>query len=216
MAFDSRRLEVYDEGMARGPGLTPEEDDALRAQLSALAPLSPKTWRALLALGERRALPRGAFFTRPGEPATHMAVLLSGLLRHYYVDARGKESVKAFRVPMDVSAPYAELIQRRPSRTHIEALADSELLVFRYDDFEAAAKDSVELQRLARRFGEVHFIQKEQREYEFLMLSAEERYRQFCARLPELLQHIPQHQVASYIGVTPVALSRIRARSRRR
>jgi CRP-like cAMP-binding protein len=203
-------------GMARGPGLTAAEDEALHARMSALAPLSAKTWRTLLSLGERRALPRGGFFSRPGDAPTHFAVVLSGLLRHYYVDAKGKESVKAFRVPMDVSAPYAELIQRQPSRTHIEALADSELLVFRYDDFEAAAKDSVELQRLARRFGEVHYVQKEQREYEFLMLSAEERYQQFCARLPELLRHIPQHQVASYIGVTPVALSRIRARSRRR
>jgi len=214
--FPTARPRVYDLRVAPRLGLTPAEEDTLRARLSALAPLSPKTWKALLSLGERRALPKGSLFTRPGEPATHFAVLLSGLLRHYYVDARGKESVKAFRVPMEVSAPYAELIQRKPSRTHIEALADSELLIFRYDDFEAAAEGSIELQRLARRFGEVHFVQKEQREYEFLMLSAEERYRQFCARLPELLQHIPQHQVASYIGVTPVALSRIRARSRRK
>jgi hypothetical protein len=59
---------------------------------------------------------------------------------------------------------------------------------------------------------EQHFVAKEQREYEFLQLSAEERYRQFCAERPEHLAQIPQHQVASYIGITPVALSRIRAR----
>lgn len=201
--------------MAPGLGLTTEEGAALEAHLSSLAPLSSRTWKALLALGQRRRLAKGACFTRPGAPATHFAVVLSGLLRHYYVDARGKESVKAFRVPLDVSAPYAELILRRPSRTYIEALTETELFVFRFDDFEVLARGSVELQRLARRFGEVHFVQKEQREYEFLMLSAEERYRQFCARMPALLQHIPQHQVASYIGITPVALSRIRARSRR-
>lgn len=202
--------------MASGPGLTPEENEALRTRLSSLAPLSARTWKALLQLGQRRRLPRGGFFVRPGESATHFGVVLRGLLRHYYVDAGGRESVKAFRGPMEVSAPYAELIQRRPSRTYIEALTETELLVFRFEDFESAAEDSLELQRLARRFSEVHFVQKEQREYEFLMLSAEERYRQFCARMPELVQHIPQHQVASYIGITPVALSRIRARSRRR
>ncbi|MEW5740104.1 MAG: Crp/Fnr family transcriptional regulator [Myxococcota bacterium] len=202
--------------MASGPVLTPDESEALRMRLSSLSPLSPRTWKALLQLGQRRRLPRGGLFSQPGDSATHFGVVLTGLLRHYYVDAAGKESVKAFRVPMEVSAPYAELIQRRPSRTYIEALTETELLVFRFEDFEAAAERSLELQRLARRFSEVHFVQKEQREYEFLMLSAEERYRQFCARMPELVQHIPQHQVASYIGITPVALSRIRARSRRR
>ncbi|MEW6434977.1 MAG: Crp/Fnr family transcriptional regulator [Myxococcota bacterium] len=196
-------------------GLTPEEDAQLHARLSALAPLSAKTWRTLVGLGQRRELPKGGLFSAPGQPVTHFALVLKGLLRHFYVDAKGRESVKAFRGPFEVSAPYAELIQRKASRTHIEALTDTELCVFRVDAFEAAAKDSLELMRLARRFVEEHFVQKEQREYEFLMLSAEERYRHFCARLPDLLQHIPQHQVASYIGITPVALSRIRARARR-
>jgi len=196
------------------PGLTAEEEAALHAQLTAHAPLSAKTWQALLALGRRKALAKGGFFSRPGERATQFAVVLSGLVRHYYTDARGRESVKAFRGPMEVSAPYAEILLGRPSRTSIEALTATELFVFRVADFEALAQDSAELQRLVRRVGEQHFIFKEQREYEFLQLSAEERYRQFCASLPDLLRHIPQHQVASYIGITPVALSRIRARLR--
>ena len=62
---------------------------------------------------------------------------------------------------------------------------------------------------------EAQFVAKEQREYEFLQLSAEERYRLVCEQFPSLVQHIPQHQIASYIGITPVALSRIRGRRRR-
>ena len=53
-------------------------------------------------------------------------------------------------------------------------------------------------------------VGKEQREYEFLQLSAEERYVQFCRERKEHLSHVPLHQIASYIGITPVALSRIR------
>ncbi|HEY1086381.1 MAG TPA: Crp/Fnr family transcriptional regulator, partial [Archangium sp.] len=143
-------------------------------------------------------------------------IVRSGLVRHYYVDAKGRESVKAFRGPGDFSAPYAELIQRKRSRTFIQALVKSELLAFDVAKFEALADGSLELQRLARRLVEQNFVWKEQREYEFLQLSAEERYRQFCAERPEHLAHIPQHQVASYIGITPVALSRIRARLTKR
>lgn len=188
----------------------------LFAQLSRLGPLSKTTFAHLLTLAEERTLEKGAFFSQPGEPVTHFAIVQRGLVRHYYVDAKGRESVKAFRGPGEFSAPYAELIQRRPSRTFIQALAKTTLLTFEVGRFEALAEDSLELQRLARRFVEQHFVAKEQREYEFLQLSAEERYRQFCAERPGHLSHIPQHQVASYIGITPVALSRIRARGKKK
>lgn len=185
-------------------------------QLSRLGPLSKPTFERLLALAEERTLEKNAFFSQPGEAVTQFAIVQAGLLRHFYVDAKGRESVKAFRGPGEFSAPYAELIQRRPSRTFIQALAKTQLLTFELERFEAMAEDSLELQRLARRFVEQHFVAKEQREYEFLQLSAEERYRRFCAERPDHLSHIPQHQVASYIGITPVALSRIRARARRK
>lgn len=194
--------------------LTALEERALHDRLGALAPISPKTWRAIVGLGTRASLAKGEYFSEPGAKATRFAVVLSGLLRHYYLDAGGRESIKAFRGPMELSGPYAEIIQRRPSRTFIEALTDAELFVFEVAEVDAAAESSLELQRLVRRFVEVQFVSKEQREYEFLLLTAEQRYRQFCASLPALLEHIPQHQIASYIGITPVALSRIRARGR--
>ena len=191
------------------------EAKALHARLSQLGPLPAKIFGKLMALAEPRSLAKQEFWSRPDEKVAHFAIIRSGLVRHFYVDAKGRESVKAFRGPGEFSAPYAELIQRKPSRTFIQALAPTELLTFEVAKFDALAEDSLELQRLARRFVEQHFVAKEQREYEFLQLSAEERYRQFCAERPEHLSHIPQHQVASYIGITPVALSRIRARARK-
>jgi CRP-like cAMP-binding protein len=190
--------------------------ERLREHLSRLAPLSAKTWAALLATAGEVSLAKHDFFSRPGEPADRFGVVLEGLLRHYYVDAEGRESVKAFRGPFELSAPYAELVQRRPSRTFIQALKPTRLLCFPVAQVDALAESSLELQRLARRFVELQFVQKEQREYEFLQLSAEERYARFCAERPEHLADIPQHQVASYIGITPVALSRIRARRAKR
>ena len=192
--------------------VTDPEAIALHARLSLLGPLSPANWSKLLGLAEKRSLAKLEYWAEAGAAVAHFAIVRTGLVRHFYVDAQGRESVKAFRGPGEFSAPYAELIQRKPSRTFIQALAPTELLTFEVSRFDALAEDSLELQRLARRFVEQHFVAKEQREYEFLQLSAEERYRQFCAERPEHLRDIPQHQVASYIGITPVALSRIRAR----
>jgi len=188
------------------------EATTLLTHLRRFGELDERTFHQLLGLAEERTLPRHAFWSRPGEPVQHFAIVLEGLLRHYYVDARGRESVKAFRGPNEFSAPYAEIILRRPSRTFVQALSPVRLLAFPVERFERLAHDSLELTRLARRFVEMHFVGKEQREYEFLQLSAEDRYRQFCAERPEHLKDIPQHQVASYIGITPVALSRIRSR----
>jgi CRP-like cAMP-binding protein len=185
---------------------------ALRTQLESVAPLPAADWKALLAQSRAASVERGGHVCRPGDPAEELSVVLEGLVRHYYVDGRGRESVKAFRGPGEVSAPYAEIIQRRASRSFIQALVPTRLLVFRVAQVEALAEHSVALQRLLRRLVELHFVAKEQREYEFLQLSAEERYRQFCRERPEHLAEIPLHQVASYIGITPVALSRIRAR----
>ena len=189
---------------------------SLYEHFTALGPMSKKTFDAFLALGEERRLAKHAFWSRPGEPVRAFAVVLEGLVRHYYVDPKGRESVKAFRGPGELSAPYAEIILKKPSRTFIQALAPTRLLSFDVERFEALAGHSLEVSRLARRFVELHFVGKEQREYEFLQLSAEERYRKFCAEQPQHLNQIPQHQVASYIGITPVALSRIRARVARR
>ena len=170
----------------------------------------------LLKLGGEAQLHKGDFFARPGQSVTRFGIVLSGLVRHYYVGADGKESVKAFRGPFEFTAPYAELIQGKASRTFIQALDETTLLTFEWAELEARAKDSVDLLRVLRRFAEAQFAIKEQREYDFLQLSAEERYVQFCRERKEHLEHVPLHQVASYIGITPVALSRIRARLARK
>lgn len=198
------------------PALTADEDQRLYQRFSRVAPLTRKTWRAMLAPGRRQRLARGAFFSRPGESAAQFAIVLEGVLRHYYVDPKGREHVKDFSIEGDLAAPYAEMISRAPSRTYIEAIAPSELLVFEIAAFDALASRSLEVARFARALSDGYFVAKEQREYEFLQLTAEERYRQFCQRSPAVVQHVPLYQVASYIGVTPVALSRIRARLKRR
>ncbi len=196
-------------------GLSAHDERAIYQALTALGPLPARAWRALLGGTQVVELEKGAFFSRPGAAADRFGVVLRGLVRHYYLDAKGRESVKAFRGPRELTGPHAELIQHRASRTFIQALADTALLVFRYDDFERAADRDLALQRLVRRFVEREFVAKEQREFEFLQLSAEERYRRLCAEHPERVALVPQYQLASYIGITPVALSRIRARAGR-
>lgn len=71
-------------------------------------------------------------------------------------------------------------------------------------------------QTLGRLVAEKHFLAKEQREYEFLQLDVMERYNKFKEDFGPLMGKIPQHQIASYLGITPVALSRVLSKARKK
>lgn len=181
------------------------------AAVRRLAPVPPEQWVKLEAHLRPRRLAKGRNFIEPGQPADEAAIVVSGLLRFYYTDADGREATKAFRGPGEMVAAYAELLDRRPSRTTIEALEDSELLVVRYDRFTALYKAHACWQELGRVIAEDHYRQRERREQELLLDSATKRYRTFLKEKPELAAKLPQKLIASYLGITPVALSRIRS-----
>lgn len=188
----------------------PRVYDAIRR----LAEVPPEQWRRLEGYLRPRRLDKGDFFIEPGQPSTEAAIVVSGLLRFYYTDTEGREATKAFRGPGELVAAYAELLDKRPSRTAIEALEDTELLVVRHDRVTALYKDHACWQELGRVIAEDHYRQRERREQELLLNSATERWRDFMKEKPELAAKLPQKIIASYLGITPVALSRITAAGR--
>lgn len=186
------------------------------AAVRRLAPIPPEQWVRLEAHLRPRRLVKGRAFIEPGQPSVEAAIVVSGLFRFYYTDADGREATKAFRGPGEMLAAYAELLDKRPSRTTIEALEDSEILVVRHDRVTVLYKSHACWQELGRVIAEDHYRQRERREQELLLDSATKRYRSFLEEKPELAARLSQRLIASYLGITPVALSRISAASRRR
>ncbi len=184
--------------------------------LQRLAPIPPEQWARLEGFLRPRRLAKGRAFIEPGQPADEAAIVVTGLFRFYYTDQDGREATKAFRGPGEMLAAYAELLDKRPSRTTIEALEDSEILVVRYERVTALYDDHACWQELGRVIAEDHYRQRERREQELLLNSATERYRDFLKEKPELAAKLPQKLIASYLGITPVALSRISAPGRRK
>lgn len=175
-----------------------------------LAPIPPEQWVRLEGFLKPRRLSKGAYFIEPGQPSREAAIVVSGLMRFYYTDAEGREATKAFRGPGELVAAYAELLDKRVSRTTISALEDTELLVLPYDRVTALYKDHACWQELGRVIAEDHYRQRERREQELLLDSATVRYKTFMREQPELAAKLPQKIIASYLGITPVALSRIK------
>jgi CRP-like cAMP-binding protein len=170
-------------------------------------PMSENQWEQLSQHFSKLEMKKGDVLVRSGDAPKFMLVVMSGLTRTYYTDINGKEVTRAFRGPMDVTGPFTEYIMKIPNRIVVEAMSEGECCVVPFQLFETLDEQSILKMRL--HFTEKFYIQKENREYEFLKMSAKERYQKFIQDHKEFLSIIPQYLIASYIGVTPVALSRL-------
>ena len=150
------------------------------------------------------------FVVRAGDTPDTIAFVVSGLLRLFYNDADGKEFTKSFCVENNFLASYSSLLLNRPSRLYIETLEDSTLLVANYADYQALAEEHACWRIINQKLAEMLFIKKELRESELVLDDATTRYRNFQKEYPGLENRVKQYHVASYLGITPVALSRIR------
>ena len=157
---------------------------ALFKAICALTPVPQAQWEKAEALGTERSFEKGEHFLEAGDRADRFGFVIQGVFRSYRLSVAGEESVKAFRAEGELIGAYAELLQRVPSLTFIEALEDSRALVFRTADMDALEAGHPCWSALARRVAEHQFILKERREQEFLDLSAEERLVRFQAEHP--------------------------------
>jgi CRP-like cAMP-binding protein len=175
-----------------------------------LSPIPAEEWARVGGLFVPKSFKRNEFFLRVDEDPLHIGVVKSGLFRFFYIDEDGKEWVKSFETNLGLLAPYAEILQDRPSRTFIQALTDSEILVAPQKEFMAAVNGRLDWEMFLRRVAERFYLKKENREYEFLKLSAKERWMNFLEDFKHIHQEIPDYHIASYLGITPQSLSRLR------
>jgi len=158
----------------------------------------------------RTTLPAGELLQRAGDVARHAAFVASGCLRSYVIDAGGKEHIIQFAPETWWLADGASLMTGKPSQYFVDAVEESVLLLI------APASHQAILERVpgfavAFRTGlQKHNAAKDERIVTALSSSAEERYCEFLERYPSLVQRVPQRMLASYLGVSPETVSRIR------
>lgn len=155
-------------------------------------------------------LKRGEFFPCAGDVPRTIGFVISGILRLYYVDCEGTEYTKSFCAENSFVAAYSALLLEQPSRLFIHALEDAKLLIADYSAYCSLSKNHACWQALNCKIAEILFIKKEKRESALLLDDAKTRYLSFQAEYPGLETRLKQHHIASYLGITPVTLSRIR------
>ena len=155
-------------------------------------------------------LARGGFLVRAGEVPDRVAFLVHGLMRLTYEDAEGLLRTYAFREEGDLVCAYSARLRGAPSEMSIEALEDCLLLSAPGAAFDALCAGHEGWRSFVNQVHKERIVQQERRTHALLMDDAATRYRTFLTERPRLAARLSQRQIASYIGVTPEALSRIR------
>jgi len=153
---------------------------------------------------------KGEQLISQGQPASKLFFLVTGMVRYMSVSPEGKEFTQSFVCAPSVSGSTRAMTRKVNSLFSIEALDDVICLEFEWQVFFEQMKSQPGFMGAYTCLLENMFIKKEEREYAFVQQSAEQRYLNFLDKNPQLRDKIPLKMIASHIGITPIALSRIR------
>ena len=185
--------------------------NSLLDSIQNLITLSPAEIDIVTSLFKEKTYNKGDFFLAEGQICKQIGFVTKGLLR-YYINDDGEDKTYDFAQENNFVCNYESFIPQIPSTKIIQALEDCEILQISHDDLQLFYKSIRQAERFGRLVIEHVFIQTLQDLSSFYVDKPEYRYGRFIEKHPDLLQRISQYHIASYVGVKPQSLSRIRKR----
>jgi CRP-like cAMP-binding protein len=160
---------------------------------------------------EEKKFKKKSILLNIGKVSNEVFYLINGCIR-LYCEKNGEELSTYFFTENMFAGSYDSFLSRKPSKVAIETLEDCEVLVLSHESLESLYQVFPKMNEFTRMAIEQRFVLLHDLFISYLLNSPEERYLMLIKDRPELLQRIPQHQIASFLGITPVSLSRIRNR----
>lgn len=185
--------------------------EALKKAMDSYAPIGEETWAALVAVSKYRELKKHQVLYPLGEIPASFAFVYSGLFRTFITDEKGNEYNKIFFYEGTFPGSMTALLRHEPSAFAIVALEPAQIIEIDFPAFRALLHKCEDLKLFQIYYLEKNWLlAKEAREVAIVQEDATQRYLQFIADYPFLVERLPQHHIASHLGITPTQLSRIR------
>jgi len=178
--------------------------------ISKYVSLTEEEQHAILSLDIFRSVKKGTTLLREGQRSKESYFVLKGCIRIYYI-VDGEEKTTAFYTEMEALTPHC-VINKTPSEYYVSCIEDSIITVSNSDMEVEVNGKFPKFETMCRMLSEERLAQQQIDFDKFKTSSPEQRYLNLLESRPDLIQRVPQHQLASFLGVKPQSLSRLRAR----
>ena len=164
----------------------------------------------IVAIVRSERIKKRQFIDQPGFVSQYRNYVVTGAFRSFFLDHEGKEHTVQIAVDDWFVSDFYSYITKSPATLFVEALEDSVILRMPYDRIEPLCAKHHSLSEFFRITTEKAFAYSRNRALSNISKTAEERYKEFLAMYPAITQRVPQRVIASYLGMTPEFLSKIR------
>lgn len=153
---------------------------------------------------------RQEIISRPGEIPNEIFFVNKGLLRILITDNEGTEHTIHFALENQFIADYSNFIQQQPAIYSLQTIEETELVILPRTAIEWGYKNLSEGQKMGRLIAEYYFIYQDDRIKNLFVRTPKQRYDSITEVFPNIHNRVPQHMIASYLGITPIHLSRLK------
>jgi CRP-like cAMP-binding protein len=185
-----------------------------REQIKKFVEFDDEEWNAFKEHLGFNSLKKKQNFIEPSEICNDFGFIISGSVRYFYIKD-GEEITSYFSFENEFVSSYKSFLTRLPGFNYIQALEDTLLITISYANMQQMLANPLlayKMERFGRLIAEYYLICYEDRMASFVTQTPEERYLDLLSTGREVLQRMPQHYIAHFLGITPVSLSRIRRR----
>ena len=175
-----------------------------------IASVNPKEWASILALGTAISLKKDEMIFQKGDRCNKEVFLVSGIVRGFITDDRGNEKSTSFFEAGEFMSTLSLRTQNGISSYSYQALCAAQLVVFDSKQLKEFLSKTQKLTEIGKAIKERELTRLMNRDDSLMQVKAVDKYLKFQQFYPNLERHVSQHYIASYLGITPVSLSRLK------
>lgn len=186
--------------------------EVFKAYVLRHAEVSEEEFAAIERVARVKKLRKKQYLLQDGDVCRDHCFITGGLLRTYSVDDKGNEHIIRFAAKDWWISDRESLLTGQPSRFNIDAIEDSTVLLFSKPQMDELMDHLPGFSKMINNILNKSFITSQNRIHEAISSSAEEKYHNFVSRYPDYALRVPQSMIASYLGIAPETLSRLRSK----